>query len=693
MALKRIPQPVTYASRSALWPSPLSELSDSVRAILENRIQRGLAAFAEEFKGVTIDGDVQAGLFEIASTGSSTRSMVEAAKAFLSTLSAGEREKVSFDIDSVEWRKWSNAHPFLFRHGLCLHHLTQAQRDAALTLLRESLSEHSYQAARNVMKLSHHLLELTGRPEEHGEWYYFISVFGAPSADKPWGWQIDGHHLNINCFVLSDQVVLTPHLVGAEPMVAESGIYAGTRVLKEEEAVGHALMTALTPVQRVKATIGDKLPRELFTTAPWDNYVMKHEGIRYDELSGAQKNLLLDIVKLYAGRVRAGHAEIKIEEIKRHLGETYFGWIGPVDDDSPFYYRVHSPVTLIEFVHQRGIAFDNEEPTRNHAHGLIRTPNGNDYGRALLRAYQGVATPRAAEPSNHKTGTVRSGDVDIFYRRFGKPGLAPILIFHGAQYFDSADWIDVAAKLAIDREVVAFDARGYGKSTWSPNKDYSIDAAVRDALALIDHFDWKKTVWMGHSRGGGFAILMAARFPELTAGLIVLDRPLHSPIGHASPGGTPSVGHKPQFFPTFEAAVANMSRDKHVPSGSSARARLDQILKPTGGGFFIALRDPDYNNTIPIGVERYQAKFVVDNLWQELAKVTAPAIIIRGSKSDRYPPDSLRRLAQDFPYIPVVAIDSGHDVAVGAPDELVARVREFLAGCLDQATWPVSESA
>jgi pimeloyl-ACP methyl ester carboxylesterase len=690
MTLKLTPKPVTYASRSALSPSPLSELTDSVRAILENRIQRGLAAFAEDFKGITVDGDVQADLFKIASTGVSTQPMIEAAKAFLATLSAGEREKVSFEIDSVEWRKWSNAHPFLFRHGTCLHHLAQTQRDAALALLQESLSEHSYQAARNVMKLSHHLLELTGRPEEHGEWHYFISMFGEPSCDEPWGWQIDGHHLNISCFVLGDQVVLTPHLVGAEPMVAESGIYAGTRVLKEEEAAGHALMNALTPAQRAKATIGQKLPRELFTTAPWDNYVMRYEGIRYDELTYPQKALLLEIARLYAGRMRAGHAEMKIEEINRHLDETYFAWIGPVDDESPFYYRVHSPVTLIEFVHQRGVAFDNEEPTRNHAHGLIRTPNGNDYGRALLRAHQGLATPFPARPSNHKTGTVRSGDVDIFYRRFGKPGLAPILIFHGAQYFDSADWIDVAAKLASDREVVAFDARGYGKSTWSPNKDYSIDAAVRDALALVDHFGWQKTVWMGHSRGGGFAILMAARFPERTTGLIVVDRPLHTPIGHASPDGKPSVGHKPQFFPTYEAAVSNMSRDKHVPPGSAARRRLDEILKPVDGGFMIAPRDPDYNNTIPIGTEGCQAKFLVDDLYEELARVMSPALIIRGSKSDRYPPQSLGRLSKEFPHIPVMAVDSDHDVAVGAPEELVGRVMEFLADRIDNAARAVS---
>ena len=59
-----------------------------------------------------------------------------------------------------------------------------------------------------------------------------------------------------------------------------------------------------------------------------------------------------------------------------------------MDEYSPFYYRVHSPVILIEFDHQRGIALDNDEPSRQHIHTVVRTPNGNDYGIDLLRQHR-----------------------------------------------------------------------------------------------------------------------------------------------------------------------------------------------------------------------------------------------------------------------------------------------------------------
>ena len=61
--------------------------------------------------------------------------------------------------------------------------------------------------------------------------------------------------------------------------------------------------------------------------------------------------------------------------------------MGSTEGDEPFYYRVQSPVVLIEFDHHPGVVFDNVVPSRNHVHTLMRTPNGNDYGIDLLRQH------------------------------------------------------------------------------------------------------------------------------------------------------------------------------------------------------------------------------------------------------------------------------------------------------------------
>ena len=74
-------------------------------------------------------------------------------------------------------------------------------------------------------------------------------------------------------------------------------------------------------------------------------------------------------------------------QVQQYLAQTHVAWYGGIDDDSTFYYRIHSPVLLIEFDHLRGIALDNDQPSRDHIHTVVRTPNGNDYGKDLLRQH------------------------------------------------------------------------------------------------------------------------------------------------------------------------------------------------------------------------------------------------------------------------------------------------------------------
>ena len=368
-------------------PMPAYEPPAKYSEFLQRMLARGRESLREEFRGITAEGLVRPGLFPVRETGVSTAPILRAARDFLATLDVRQQRQVSFDIHSDAWRSWSNVHPFLMRHGLSLHELAPAQREAAIALVNSALSGSGFETARSVMKLNEHARELTGLTAEYSEWYYWLSIFGMPSATEPWGWQFDGHHLIINCFVLADQLVLTPLFMGSEPVFAESGKYAGTHAFRAEESVGLAMMGELSAEQRAKAIIDTRLPGEVLAAAYNDNLRMPYEGIRYDDLTDAQKAVLRDLIGVYLNRLRAGHAEIRIEEAFDHLRETHFSWIGAHDDHNPFYYRIHSPVVLIEFDHQPGIVYANNEPTRDHIHTVVRTPNGNDYGKDLLRQH------------------------------------------------------------------------------------------------------------------------------------------------------------------------------------------------------------------------------------------------------------------------------------------------------------------
>lgn len=354
---------------------------------LKAMLDRAHAALAEPFRGIAEGNVITPGFFPVERTGVSLAPLFEAARSFLAALTPEQRQGACFPIGDEAWRKWSNIHPWLMRHGVCLADLDGNQRERALALLRETMSAAGYRAARDVMRLNEHVLEITSKPEEYGEWLYWVSIFGTPSPEQPWGWQIDGHHLNVNCFVLGDQLVLTPSFMGSEPVLARSGKYAGTRVFAIEEEQGFALMRSLSSDERARATIAKDLPSELLTAAFCDNRRIEPVGIRYGELSPEGRERLEALLTIYTGQIRLGHAEIRHSEAKRHLSETHFAWIGPFDDVSPFYYRILSPVILIEFDHVSGIVYDNDTPSRDHIHTVVRTPNGNDYGKDLLRQH------------------------------------------------------------------------------------------------------------------------------------------------------------------------------------------------------------------------------------------------------------------------------------------------------------------
>ncbi len=93
-------------------------------------------------------------------------------------------------------------------------------------------------------------------------------------------------------------------------------------------------------------------------------------------MTEAQKEQLLDLAHQYISNMEEGHAKIKMEDIKKHLDNTWFAWIGKTDEDAVFYYRIHSPVVLIEFDHQGpvGIRGQGREPTRNHIHTHGQNP-------------------------------------------------------------------------------------------------------------------------------------------------------------------------------------------------------------------------------------------------------------------------------------------------------------------------------
>jgi hypothetical protein len=362
--------------------------------------------YREGFVGVTTDGTALGGLYSLRPNGAPLEAMVAAARRLLAILPPELSAAMRFAVDAREWRRWNNTEMYVYHYGLRLEEVSVEVREAILSVVRESLSARGYEKARDVMRLNHFLGELVGNTKVLGEWSYNFSLFGEPSLQDPWGWQVAGHHLALNCLVIGQQMVLSPVFMGAEPNYADTGPFAGTRLFQDEEHAGLALMRSLTPALREQAilyhsTLGGDLPPERRHRADQlhlggafqDNRVIPYEGAPVAAFSAEQRKRLLALINAYIAPLPPGPLTARMDEVERHLGDTRFCWIGGTDDDSTLYYRVQSPVIMIEFDQHSGVFLTNERPAKFHIHTIVRTPNGNDYGADLLRQHYERAHP------------------------------------------------------------------------------------------------------------------------------------------------------------------------------------------------------------------------------------------------------------------------------------------------------------
>jgi pimeloyl-ACP methyl ester carboxylesterase len=263
----------------------------------------------------------------------------------------------------------------------------------------------------------------------------------------------------------------------------------------------------------------------------------------------------------------------------------------------------------------------------------------------------------------HQTGSVRSGDVDLFYRKLGKPGGIPVLLVHGLSYF-SYDWLPVAQALGAEREVVAMDMRGFGDSSWSEAHEYSVPTMAGDIVAVLDHLGWKRAVLSGHSMAGRSTTHVAAKNADRVAGLILVDySPDNAPAG--AKRVTHTVANVPERFASVDEALAYF--------GKTDRARFEAYLKPVDGGFVIK-RDVYFQNLFKSG----QRPALGVDMWQLIGEVRCPILSLRGKRSDMYAPETMQKMKDANARLQVVEVDAGHDIGGENPSGYIAAVKPFL---------------
>ena len=377
----------------------------------------------EPFKGITSDGTPVEGLSSLTANGAPVEQAARAADAWLASLAPSERARAALPLASDAWRQWQNT-PLILSDALELEELGESQRQLALQVVAASLSPRGYERARVIMANNQFMGELVQMTDVLNEWRFALSIFGQPSTSEPWGWQLFGHHLAINCFFIGGQMVLSPVFMGMEPDDHDDQGQR-RRLFEPHESRALSLLHSLSGPERARATLYESMltadqPAQRFHPddgrvrggAFQDNRIVPYEGVPVAALGRKQRLHLLELASLFIDNLPTGPAAARMQDIERHLNDTWFAWIGKHDDASPFYFRIHGPVAMIEFDHHSGIFLANKEPERFHVHSIVRTPNGGDYGADLLGMHYARTHPHGPQPHSHDGGKTfhRHGD-------------------------------------------------------------------------------------------------------------------------------------------------------------------------------------------------------------------------------------------------------------------------------------------
>jgi hypothetical protein len=302
--------------------------------------------------------------------------MHDAAQKFLATLEPAQTSKALHPFNSEERLNWHFVPKD--RKGIPFKELKPAQREAALTLLRVSLSQQGFEKVETIRSLENILREIEqGRgPVRDPELFYF-AVFGKPSTKEAWGWRYEGHHISLNWTFIGGKVIASsPQFLGSNPGEVKEGPMKGTRVLAAEEDLGRALVKSLDEAQRKEAVLKETAPSDILTGNQREAAIQEDRGVAYKALNKEQQGILLTLIQEHANVQKPEMAKQRLDALRKAGMDTIkFAWMGGLERGQGHYYRIQGKTFLVEF--------DNTQNNANHIHTVWRDFKG-DFGRDFL---------------------------------------------------------------------------------------------------------------------------------------------------------------------------------------------------------------------------------------------------------------------------------------------------------------------
>ena len=249
----------------------------------------------------------------------------------------------------------------------------------------------------------------------------------------------------------------------------------------------------------------------------------------------------------------------------------------------------------------------------------------------------------------------------VAHRRAGHG--PPLVLLHGA-LSDSREWRPQLESLSDGFDVIAWDAPGCGESD-DPPTDFGIEGFADSAAQLIRDIGVAPASVGGLSFGGGVAIALYERHPELVRSLLLFS-------AYAGWRGSLPAGE-------VEQRLRRALRDADRPPETFLPDWLPELMAP---GTPPALAEEMLAIAMefhPQGAKAMARAFALADLRHVLPTIRVPTLVVHGELDVRAPFDVASALHAAIPESELVVLPgAGHQCNLDAPERFDAVVRRFL---------------
>lgn len=272
------------------------------------------------------------------------------------------------------------------------------------------------------------------------------------------------------------------------------------------------------------------------------------------------------------------------------------------------------------------------------------------------------------------------------YLRAGSGGRAIVLV-HGNSHCGGV-WAPLVEALAGEGQtVIAPDLRGHG---WAekPEGGYDWGSLRDDVVELVTALELRSVLFVGHSRGGGVALLSAAATAERTRGALVYEPTV--PVQPGPDGGPAPVPEPPRIREMIER-TGRRRQSFSDRNALAAHYRQQDGFRAWRDDYFQAFLD--YGTTerddgtaepcVPprAAARLFEATFGYD-AWRDVRCPALPVLAIYGDQSGRIRPgqDSAAGVRTMFPHCELQVMQNAtHTGPMEHPAEFERLIRDFAA--------------